>query len=128
MISKLPEVVAQRDASTDKTAVHFRSSAGGFISENRISLTAKAGLHVGWPTACVTLMSPMLPASSPITYDRYMSWFSFRLIRDNHVIGGAEGSVAPYIAAAVSTAYAQNPAGDGDKESDRAEIELGDGA
>jgi acetoin utilization deacetylase AcuC-like enzyme len=32
-ISKRPEVVAQRDASTDKTTVHFRSSVGGCISE-----------------------------------------------------------------------------------------------
>src|SRR6267143_7190397 len=71
-ISKRPDVVAQRDASTDETAVHFRSSVGGVISENRICLTAKAGLHACWPMACVTLMSPMPPASSPITYDRYM--------------------------------------------------------
>jgi hypothetical protein len=28
-IPKRPEVVAQRDASTDKTAVHFRSSVDG---------------------------------------------------------------------------------------------------
>src|SRR5688572_30410949 len=71
-ISKRPEVVAQRDASIDKAAVHFRSSAGSFISENRTSLNANAGLHVCWPMACVTLVSPMLPASSPITYDRHM--------------------------------------------------------
>src|SRR5437879_2762175 len=39
-IPKRPEVVAQRDASTDKTAVHFRSIVGGCISENRTSLKA----------------------------------------------------------------------------------------
>ena len=71
-ISKRPDVVAQRDASTDKAAVHFRSKVGGFIAENRTCLTAKAGRHVCWPMACVTLMSPMPPASSPIAYDRYM--------------------------------------------------------
>src|SRR5439155_16062100 len=42
-ISKRPDVVAQRDASTDKTAVHFRSKVGVFISGNRVCLTAKAG-------------------------------------------------------------------------------------
>jgi hypothetical protein len=31
-----------------------------------------AGLHVGWPTACVTLMSPKLPVSNPNMHDRYM--------------------------------------------------------
>src|SRR5216684_8963115 len=78
-ISKRPEVVAQRDASTDKTAVHFRSSVGGCISENRTSLNAKAGLHVCRPTACVALMSPMPAVSSPTKHDRYICWFSFRI-------------------------------------------------
>ena len=65
-ISKYPpEFVAQRDASTDTTAVHFRSSVGGCISENWTSLNAKAGLHVCWPTACVTLMSPMHACQQP---------------------------------------------------------------
>jgi hypothetical protein len=69
-ISKRPEVVAQRDASTDKTAVHFRSSVGGRISENRTSLNAKAGLHVCWATACITLTRPIPPVSSPNMHDR----------------------------------------------------------
>ena len=72
-IPKRPEVVAQRDASTDKTAVHFRSSVGGCISENRTSLNAKAGLHVCWATACVALTRPIPPvSSSPNTHDRYI--------------------------------------------------------
>src|ERR1700687_4416303 len=61
-ISKCPVVVPQRDASTDRTAVHFRSIFGGRISENRTSLNAKAGLHVCWPAAWAALMSPILPA------------------------------------------------------------------
>jgi hypothetical protein len=77
-IPNCPEVVVQRDASTDKTALHFRSIFGGCISENRTSLNAKAGLHVRWPAACVTPISPMLPASMPNMNDRYMCCFSFR--------------------------------------------------
>jgi hypothetical protein len=73
-IPKGPEVVAQRDASTDKTAVHFRSSVGGFIFENLTSLNAKAGLHICCATDCVTLTRPMLLASSPNMHDRYMCW------------------------------------------------------
>jgi hypothetical protein len=71
-IPKRPEVVAQRDASTDKTAVHFRSIFCGVISENRISLNAKVGLHICWPAACATLISPMLPVNSPNMHDRFM--------------------------------------------------------
>jgi hypothetical protein len=77
-IPKRPDVVAQRDASTDRTALHFRSIVGGCIAENRTSLNAKPGLHVRGSAACVTLVSPMLPASNPNMHDRNMCWFSNR--------------------------------------------------
>jgi len=109
-ISKYPPVfIAQGDASTDTIAVHFRSIDGGCHSENLTSLIAKAGLQTCWPTACVTLMSPIMPATSPDMHDRYMCWFPFDLICDNHFIGGAEGSFTLNSAAAVSAAYEQNP-------------------
>jgi hypothetical protein len=70
-ISKYPvEFTAQRDASTDTTAVHLRCMVGGSISENCTFVNTKAGRHTGWPTACGTLMSPMMPASSPAMHDR----------------------------------------------------------
>ena len=71
-IPKRPEVVAQREASTDRTAVHFRSIVGGRISENRISLNAKVGLQVSWPAAWATPTSPIPLARSPKKQDRYM--------------------------------------------------------
>jgi hypothetical protein len=79
MISKEPAVVAQRDASTDTTAVHFRSMVGRCTSENRTSVKAKAGLHACWPTACVTPMSPIAPVSSPDMHARYMCFLFSQL-------------------------------------------------
>jgi hypothetical protein len=74
-ISKNPlEFATQRDASTDTTAVHLRSRVGGCMSENWTSLNAKVGLHTCWPTACVTLMSPIMPARNPDKHDRYICW------------------------------------------------------
>ena len=65
-ISKYPlEFAAQREASTNTTAVHFRSSVRGCISEKWNSLNAKAGLHSCWPAACVTPTSPIMPARNP---------------------------------------------------------------
>jgi hypothetical protein len=106
-IPKRPEEVAQRYASTDRTAVHFRSIIGGCIGEKRTSLNAKAGLHVCWPAACVAPISPT--ASSPNMHDRYMWCSPSNLIRDDHLFGGVAGSFTLYIAAAVSAAYVQNP-------------------
>jgi hypothetical protein len=71
-IPKRPDVVAQRDASTDRTAFHFRSIVGGCIAENRTSLNARPGRHVCGSVACAPLISPMLPASNPKIHDRYM--------------------------------------------------------
>ena len=43
-MSKCPlEFAAQRDASTDTTAVHVRAIVGGCIGENRTSLNPRAG-------------------------------------------------------------------------------------
>jgi hypothetical protein len=71
-ISKYPEeFAAQRHASTDAIAVHFRSSVGGCMSENWISWNTNIGLHTWRPTAWVALMSPIVPASSPDMQDRY---------------------------------------------------------
>src|SRR5882724_6743735 len=70
-ISKDPVAVMQRDASATTVAVHLRSSVGGRIGENATSLTAKVGLQVGWPLACVAPMSPRLPARSAAMQDRY---------------------------------------------------------
>jgi hypothetical protein len=109
-IAKYPlEFATQREASTDTTAVHFRSIDGGCHSEKLTSVTVKAGLHTCRPTACVALMIPIVPASSPDMHDRYMCWLSFDFLRDGHFIGGAEGSFTLHIAAAESAAYAKNP-------------------
>jgi hypothetical protein len=77
-IPKCPELVVQPDASTDNTAVHFRSSVGGYICENLTSSNARVGLHIFWPDACVSLARPIPPASSAKMHDRYMCLFSFR--------------------------------------------------
>jgi hypothetical protein len=59
-ISKYPvEFAVHWPLSTDTTAVHLRSSVGRCISEKWTSLNAKVGLHSCWPTACVTLTSPI---------------------------------------------------------------------
>jgi hypothetical protein len=88
-ISKDPwEFAAQRDVSTDMTAVHFRSSVGGCICEKWTSLNAKVGLHTCWPTACVTLTSPITPARSPDMRDRYIWWFSLGLIHEVNSLAG----------------------------------------
>jgi hypothetical protein len=103
------EFAAQRDASTDTTALHFRSSVDGCISENWTSANAKVGLHACWPAASVTLMSPIMPARNPDRHDRSICWFSFRFDPDNHLIGGAEACFTLNIAADVSVAYVQKP-------------------
>jgi hypothetical protein len=85
-----------------------RSIVGGCIGEKRTSLNVRAGLHVSSP-ACVTLVSPMLPARSPNMQDRNMLVLPSEMICDDHVLGDAFGSLTLYIAAAVNAAYAQNP-------------------
>ena len=43
-ISKYPvEFAVHQDVSTDTTAIHFRSSVGGWLSEKWTSLNAKVG-------------------------------------------------------------------------------------
>jgi len=109
-ISKYPsELAAQRDASTDTTAVHLRSSFGGFISEKWTSVKAKVGLHNCWPEDCITLISPITPVRNPDIHDRYTVGSPSGLTRDNQFIGRADGSLTLNIAADVSAAYAQNP-------------------
>ena len=77
-ISKYPpELTAQRDASTDTTAVHLRSIDGSFHFENLTSVTANVGLHFCWPTACVTPTRTIAPANNPDMHERFMSWYSF---------------------------------------------------
>jgi hypothetical protein len=76
-ISKYPlEFVAQRDASTDTTAVHLRSKVGGCIAENWTSLKANTGLQVCPPAACVALTSPIMPARRPGMHDLDICEFS----------------------------------------------------
>jgi hypothetical protein len=72
VIWKFPLVVVQWDASTDTTAVHWRSIVGGRISENWTFVTAKDGLQTSGP-ACAALMNPMLLANRLSTNDRSMS-------------------------------------------------------
>ncbi len=69
------ELAAQRDASTDTTAVHFRSSVDGCISENWISANAKVGLHACWPAACVTQMRGIVAARNAGRQNRFMRGF-----------------------------------------------------
>jgi hypothetical protein len=71
-ISNSPPVVAQDAASTDTTAVYFRSSVGGRIAENATSFTVRAGLHSGRPTAGAALTSALPPASKPSMRNRVM--------------------------------------------------------
>jgi hypothetical protein len=66
------EFAAQRDASTDTTAVHFRSSLDGCISENWTSANAKVGLHACWPAASVTLIRGIAAARNAGMQDRCM--------------------------------------------------------
>jgi hypothetical protein len=66
------EFAAQRDASTDTTAVHFRSSVDGCISENWTSANAKVGLHACWPAACDTQIRGIAAARSAGMRDRFM--------------------------------------------------------
>src|SRR5262249_5119966 len=107
--SKCPlEFAAQRAVSTDTTAVHFRSSVGGCISEKRTSLNAKVGLHSSWPTACVTLTTPITPARNPAKHGRYIVGYPSCLILNSPHLRTA-GSSALNIAAYVSAAYTQNP-------------------
>ena len=108
-ISKNPsELAAQRDASTDTTAVHFRSSVGGFISEKWTLVKAKVGLH-NWPEDCITLISPITPVRNQDIHNRYIVGSPSGLTRDDQFTGLAEGSFTLNIAADVSAAYAQNP-------------------
>src|ERR1700730_18226000 len=97
------EFAAQRDASTDTTAVHFRSSVDGCISAN-----AKVGLHACWPAACVTQIRGLAAARSAGMRDRFMGGL-LQLICNSHPGGGAEACFTLNIAADVSAAYAQNP-------------------
>jgi hypothetical protein len=102
------EFAAQRDASTDTTAVHFRSSVDGCISENWTSANAKVGLHACWPAACVTQIRGIAAARSAGMRDRFMGGL-LQLICNSHPGGGAEACFTLNIAADVSAAYAQNP-------------------
>ena len=67
-MSKRPELVAQRDASTSRRAVHIRCDRR--IGENRTSLTVKTGLHALCPTACVAPQTARRPASRAQRCDR----------------------------------------------------------
>jgi len=66
------EFAAQRDASTDTTAVHFRSSVDGCISENWTSANSKVGPHACWPAACVTQMRGIAADRNAGMQDRFM--------------------------------------------------------
>jgi hypothetical protein len=68
LMSKRPELIAQRDASTSRSAVQIRCDSR--TSENRTSLTVKTGLHALCPTACVAPQAAMRPASSAQRCDR----------------------------------------------------------
>jgi hypothetical protein len=65
-------LAAQRDASTDTTAVHFRSSVDGCISENWTCANAKVGLHACWPAACVTQIRGIAATRNAGMQDRFM--------------------------------------------------------
>jgi hypothetical protein len=54
------------------TAVHFRSSVDGCISENWTSANAKVGLHARWPAACVTQMRGIAAARNAGRQNRFM--------------------------------------------------------
>jgi hypothetical protein len=73
LMLKRPKVVAQRDASTDRSAVQIRCCAR--ISEKRTSLNARVGLHKVWPRDCVMLKSRTIPANGIETRDRCIGGF-----------------------------------------------------
>jgi hypothetical protein len=64
------EFAAQRDASTETSAVHFRSMLGGCISERRTSVISRSGLHGRATTDPVAATKPRLPAKRARTIDR----------------------------------------------------------
>jgi hypothetical protein len=95
-ISKVPAVVAQCDASTDTTAVHFRCIVGGSIAENLTSETAKAGLHAGSPAACAVPTSPIPYARRPTMPARLIARISHlpeRSCSFAHHLGSRETNV-----------------------------------
>ena len=116
------ESAAQRDASTDTTAVHFRSSVDGCISENWTSANAKVGPHACWAAACVTQMRGIAAARNAGMQDRFMGGFLAVDLRQSPRRRGG-GLLHPEYRGRCQSGVRAKTAGDCDKESDRAKIE-----